>query len=469
MVFSSLIFLFVFLPAVLLIYYLSPRRFYNAIILVASLVFYLWGEPVYILIMIIAPFLDYTAGILIDKFEVGSKKRLIVLICSLSINLGILFVFKYSSFFISSVNALFHISVPDPKLPLPIGISFTTFQSISYVTDVYTRKVRVQKKIIPFISYGSMFPQLVAGPIVRYEDVQDEIDDLEVSLSKAGEGVALFIKGLAKKVLLANNVGLLWTEVKAEDFATLSVASAWLGIIAFSMQIYFDFSGYSDMASGLAKMLGFNFPENFNHPYTAGSVTEFWRRWHMTLTGWFKTYVYIPLGGNRGGTCQTLRNILIIWALTGLWHGASWNFVVWGLYFAAILIAEKLFLMRLLEKLPVLLRRLYAYTLVLFGWVLFDTDTLRGSFAFFRAMFGAGGMLAGSDGWYRFKSYALMLVICAAACGNLWRGVLRKIAEIKHGDKLLNLGAPVIQGAVMILCTAYLVNETYNPFLYFRF
>lgn len=469
MVFSSLTFLFAFLPVVLLIYYVSPRKLKNAVLLVASLFFYAWGEPVYIGIMLVSSMVDYIAGRIIAKYDEDKHKRFVTLIISVTVNLCMLFAFKYSSFFIGTFNSVFGTSLSDPELPLPIGISFYTFQSMSYTIDLYMRRIKVQKNLVSFIAYVSLFPQLVAGPIVRYEDVQNEIDERSITLSGAGEGVGIFIKGLAKKVLLANNAGMLWSEVKAGGFDDLSALSAWLGIIAFSMQIYFDFSGYSDMAVGLGKMLGFNFPENFDHPYLSRSVTEFWRRWHMTLTGWFRAYVYIPLGGNRCSRLCNLRNILVVWALTGLWHGASWNFVLWGLYFAAILICEKLFLAQILEKLPDLLRRVYSYLLVLFGWALFDTDSLSDCAMLLRAMFGGTGVLADGDGLYRLRSFFIVLALCLLACGNLRKRISDKICAIKNGEAVLSAAMPVIQLLLMIICTAYLVNETYNPFLYFRF
>ena len=469
MVFSSLTFLFIFLMPVVLLHRFAPVYLRNGILLAASLLFYAWGEPVYIVVMLFSSLVDYFAGRFMDRYDSDNKKRTGALLVSLIINLGLLFVFKYSSFFIGTLNDITGLSISDPKLPLPIGISFYTFQSMSYTIDLYMRRIKVQKNALSFITYVSLFPQLVAGPIVRYEDVQNEIDSREVTFSGIGEGVGIFVRGLAKKVLLANNIGLLWTQVKAEDFSSISMLSAWLGIVAFSMQIYFDFSGYSDMAIGLGHMFGFRFPKNFDHPYTAGSVTEFWRRWHMTLTGWFRTYVYIPLGGNRRGTFKTLRNIVIVWALTGLWHGASWNFVLWGLYFALILIIEKNFLMPFLEKLPRIVRCLYSYILVLFGWVLFDTDTLSDSAAFIRAMFGGNGVIVGSDALYRLRSYFLILLLCIIACGRIREKLLAWLLSLKNGKTALCVAAPVIELALMLVCTAYLVNETYNPFLYFRF
>lgn len=352
MVFSSMTFLFGFLPLVLMLYYISPMKVKNVIILISGIIFYAWGEPFYVIIMLFSTIVDYTAGIIMDKLDSNKRGRLICLIVSIVINLGLLCTFKYGSFLITSVNNMLGANIFDPKLPLPIGISFFTFQSMSYTMDLYMRKIHVQKNIISFTSYVSLFPQIVAGPIVRYADVAAEIDNRTITYPAVASGISIFIRGLAKKMLIANNIGALWGIVKAMDYNTLPMATAWIGILAFTFQIYYDFSGYSDMAIGLGKMLGFNFPINFDHPYVSKSISEFWRRWHITLGSWFRSYVYIPLGGNRGGTFKTVRNLLIVWFLTGLWHGASWNFVIWGVYFGVLIICERLFLRKWLEKIP---------------------------------------------------------------------------------------------------------------------
>lgn len=361
MVFSSITFLYFFLPAVLLIYYISPKKIKNIVLLLSGLFFYAWGEPVYVVIMIFSSFIDYAAGLIIDKYDDNQKKRTAALLVSLIINLGLLGVFKYSGFF----AGIFGIEIK--QLPLPIGISFYTFQSMSYTIDMYMRKIKVQRSFLNFATYVSLFPQIVAGPIVRYEDVQNEIDSRKTNIFLLGEGAGIFVRGLSKKVLLANNIGLLWTEIKGMEYSELSAATAWIGILAFTFQIYYDFSGYSDMAVGLGKMLGFNFPENFDHPYISRSVSEFWRRWHITLGSWFKSYVYIPLGGNRCGKLKTLRNTLIVWGLTGFWHGASWNFIIWGLYFGGFIILEKIWLGKKLERLPSLLSIFYTFFIVVIG------------------------------------------------------------------------------------------------------
>lgn len=467
MVFSSLTFLYFFLPIVMILYFVVPKKFRNAIILISGLFFYAWGEPVYVFIMIISTVIDYTAGRLIHYFDNDNKKRTVFLLVSVIMNLGLLAVFKYSSFIITTVNGIFGCDIPDPKLPLPIGISFYTFQSMSYTIDMYMRNIKVQKNIISFTSYVSLFPQIVAGPIVRYEDVAKEIDSRTVSVSKVSSGIGIFLKGLAKKVLLANNIGLVWTGIKAMDYGEISVVTAWLGILAFTFQIYFDFSGYSDMAVGLGKMLGFNFPQNFNHPYISKSISEFWRRWHMTLGSWFRSYVYIPLGGNRNGTVKTIRNLLIVWALTGLWHGASWNFILWGLYFGILIIIERLGWGKILEKLPPAISTLYTFLLVVFGWVLFDVNTLPQAFAYFKAMFGGAGVFADSTARYTLISNFTVFAVCIFASTDLYSKISEKLKSNK--TKLAEYIAPALQIAMLLMCTAYLVDATYNPFLYFRF
>lgn len=461
MVFSSITFLYFFLPAVLLIYYVSPKNVKNAVLLVSGLFFYAWGEPIYVLIMMFSSFVDYMAGLAIHKFDSNNKKRTAALLASLTINLGLLGVFKYSAFFAS----IFGIKLK--ALPLPIGISFYTFQSMSYTIDMYMRKIKVQKSFLKFAAYVSLFPQIVAGPIVRYEDVQNEMDSRTVNISKLGEGAGIFVRGLAKKVLLANNIGLLWSEIKGMDYSEISTVTAWLGILAFTFQIYYDFSGYSDMAVGLGKMLGFNFPENFDHPYISKSVSEFWRRWHMTLSSWFKSYVYIPLGGNRKGLLKTLRNTLIVWGLTGFWHGASWNFILWGLYFGVIIIAEKLFLGKVLEKLPSILTILLTFFAVVLGWVLFDTADLPSAFGYYAAMFGGTGKFADYTSFYQLKSNILLFAVCVIGSGNL-TSKIRSAIECRKPVVLEN-ALPAVQAVLMLLCTAFLVDASYNPFLYFRF
>lgn len=486
MVFSQLTFLYYFLPIVMIVYFFSSDKIRNVLIFITGLFFYAWGEPFYVCLMLLSTAIDYTAGRLMAKYDDDNKKRKICLIVSVCMNVGLLAIFKYSDFLIDSFNGVFGTSVTNPvvlvnkalnslypfglnekRVELPIGISFYTFQSMSYTIDLYLRNIKVQKSFLNFASYVSLFPQIVAGPIVRYEDVANELESRTVNIAKISAGIGLFVKGLAKKVLLANNIGMVWTQVKAMDYSTISVATAWLGIIAFAFQIYFDFSGYSDMATGLGKMLGFEFPKNFDHPYISKSISEFWRRWHITLGSWFRSYVYIPLGGNRNGNFKTYRNLFITWALTGLWHGASWNFILWGLFFGVLIIIERLGFGKILEKLPSAVSMLYTFVMVLFGWVLFDTDTLADAGRYYAAMFGAGGSLVDSYARYTIASNAVMLVLCILISGGLGSRLI-SFCEEKNKRASAVAGVAVKIGGLLI-CTAYLVGATYNPFLYFRF
>lgn len=470
----------------MIVYFFSSDKIRNVLIFITGLLFYAWGEPFYVCLMLFSTAIDYTAGRLMAKYDDDNKKRKICLIVSVCMNVGLLAIFKYSDFIIDSFNGVFGTSVTNPvvlvnkalnslypfglnekRVELPIGISFYTFQSMSYTIDLYLRNIKVQKSFLNFASYVSLFPQIVAGPIVRYEDVANELESRTVNIAKISAGIGLFVKGLAKKVLLANNIGMVWTQVKAMDYSTISVATAWLGIIAFAFQIYFDFSGYSDMATGLGKMLGFEFPKNFDHPYISKSISEFWRRWHITLGSWFRSYVYIPLGGNRNGNFKTYRNLFITWALTGLWHGASWNFILWGLFFGVLIIIERLGFGKILEKLPSAVSMLYTFVMVLFGWVLFDTDTLADAGRYYAAMFGAGGSLVDSYARYTIASNAVMLVLCILISGGLGSRLI-SFCEEKNKRASTVAGVAVKIGGLLI-CTAYLVGATYNPFLYFRF
>ncbi len=467
MVFSSLTFLYFFLPIVLALYFAVPKKSKNIILFISGFVFYAWGEPFYIIIMIISTIIDYTAGRFIDKFDNREKLRTVFLLVSVIMNLSLLAVFKYSSFFITNINFLFGTSFTDPKLPLPIGISFYTFQSMSYTIDLYMRNIKVQKNIINFTSYVTLFPQLVAGPIVRYEDVANEIDHRTITTSKIAEGIGIFVKGLGKKVILANNIGLVWAQVKAMGYDNISVATAWIGILAFTFQIYYDFSGYSDMAIGLGKMFGFNFPQNFNYPYVSKSISEFWRRWHITLGSWFRSYVYIPLGGNRKGLPRTLINLLIVWALTGFWHGASWNFLFWGLYFGILIIIERLGWGKVLAKLPAIVSRLYTFILVVIGWVFFEIDGMKPAFNYLKAMFGSNGVLIDTTAKYLIGTSLLIFVICIIASTEIIKKIYAKLNSLD--GNVVQYAMPVFQLIIMLISTAFLVNATYNPFIYFRF
>ncbi|MGG1518437.1 MBOAT family protein [Paenibacillus oryzisoli] len=468
MVFSSLIFLFQFLPAALLVYYASPKRLRNVVLLTASLIFYAWGEPLYIFLMIFATVFDYANGLLIDKFRHRKAIARTIFIGSLSGNLAILCFYKYAGFIVDNLNRLFHLQLQAADLPLPVGISFYTFQTMSYVVDVYLGKTAAQRNLAAFGTYVAMFPQLVAGPIVKYGEVARQLVSRSVTLERFGEGAEWFIRGLAKKVLLANHIGMLWTSVKAGPVEDVSMLSAWLGIVAFAFQIYFDFSGYSDMARGLGKMFGFELTPNFNYPYMSRSVTEFWRRWHISLGSWFREYVYIPLGGNRLGLRKQLRNLLIVWFLTGLWHGASWNFVVWGLYFGVLVTIEKLFLLKWLHRCPRTTGHLYTLLAVIVGWVWFEFDSLTSAWTFIGTMFGFA-----AHGWvdrqalYNLSTNGILLAL-AALCATPFPRKMASRLKIKW-----RLGGavavPALYFAALLLSTAYLVEETYNPFLYFRF
>lgn len=468
MVFSSLIFLFLFLPVTLLIYYLSPMRIRNAVLLAASLVFYAWGEPVYIFLMIFSTVFDYVNGILIDRYRHRKVIAQGVLILSMIGSLGILGFFKYAGFVLDNINSLFNLHLQAADLPLPVGISFYTFQTMSYIIDVYRRKVPVQKNLIAFSAYVTMFPQLVAGPIVKYEDIAGQLAKRTVTLERFGEGAELFIRGLAKKVLLANNIGLLWASSKAVPAAELSVLSAWLGIIAFTFQIYFDFSGYSDMARGLGKMIGFEFMENFNYPYISKSITEFWRRWHISLGAWFREYIYIPLGGNRAGTLKQLRNLAVVWFITGLWHGASWNFIIWGLYFGLFVTLEKLVLLKQLQRLPVFVSHVYTLMIVIIGWVFFEFEHLPAALTFIGTMFGAGTHgFADNRALYDLSANALLLLFLAVCATPFPSKALTRFRT--RFARFGTFAALAICFIFIVASTAYLVNATYNPFLYFRF
>ena len=466
MAFSSITFLYIFLPITLLVYYVVPKKRKNWVLFLSGLFFYAWGEPIYVFIMFLSTLIDYTAGRLMDCWDSDGKKRKILLICSVTMHLGLLAIFKYSSFFVENLNALFHSGIPDPQLPVPIGISFYTFQSMSYTIDLYRKKIKVQKNFVNFGAYVAMFPKILAGPIVRYEDVETELENRNLTMGETADGIGLFTRGLAKKLLLANNIGLLWVQVKEMPMDAMPSATAWLGILAFTFQIYFDFSGYSDMACGLGKMLGFHFPQNFNLPYTAKSVSDFWRRWHMTLSSWFKEYLYIPLGGNRNGTAKTIRNLLVVWTLIGFWHGANWNFIFWGLYFGTLLILEKFVYGKLLQKLPAFVRQIYTFLLVVFGWVLFEMETLGDAGAYLKAMFGGAGF-ADSRTLYLLSCYFLLFLICIFASASWGKRIYSRLS--KRLPKVMQAVLPVSVLLLMVVCTAYLVDAAYSPFLYFRF
>lgn len=471
MVFSSLLFLFRFLPVMLLLYFAVPEKFKNGVLFAGSLIFYGWGEPVYVALLLFSTAVDFLHGKLVGRYKragnIAAAKLAVA--SSVIINLALLGFFKYAGFLTGSLHSLFG-GVPVINPALPIGISFYTFQTMSYTIDVYRGRAGVQNSIVAFGAYVSMFPQLIAGPIVRYGTIEKELDSRKVSMAEFSLGVRYFCIGLGKKVLIANQAGAVWREITGIAPEGRSVLMAWLGIFAFGMQIYFDFSGYSDMASGLGRMFGFHFPENFRYPYESKSITEFWRRWHISLGTWFKEYVYIPLGGSRRGRLRQIRNILIVWLLTGIWHGAGWNFLLWGLYFGCLLLAEKLFLAGTLERLPSGVRSVYTLFFVFLGWVLFAFDDMRQGVAYLTQMFGlagATGKVAFVNGrtLYLLASNAALLIAAAVGSTRLPARLCKKYADGGRGRVL----EPVFVAAVLLLSTAFLVNAGYNPFLYFRF
>lgn len=466
MVFSSTIFLCVYLPLVLLGYYICPKKGRNLFLLIVSLVFYAWGEPKYVFLMIFSILVNYIFGRLMDKNRGRQKRMKLLLVLSVVIDLGLLSVFKYTDFVITNINAIFGANFDLLNIALPIGISFYTFQAMSYTIDVYRDDVRVQKNLIDFGMYITMFPQLIAGPIVRYADVQDQLADRSVTTVDFSEGVMRFVVGLGKKVLLANQMGAVWSDIYAFG-GDVSTLMAWTGAIAYTFQIYFDFSGYSDMAIGLGRMFGFKFPENFRYPYQSVSITDFWRRWHITLSTWFKEYLYIPLGGNRRGLARQALNLLIVWSLTGFWHGAGWNFVMWGLYYFVILFIEKLFLLKALDKLPKFFRHVYALLLIIIGWVIFASDDVSVLLPYLGSMFGANGAIGGMD-VYTLLTKAVLLIICCVASTELPKKLFLSAAGAMNEKAAFTLKS-VLMIALLALSMILLIGDSYNPFLYFRF
>ena len=475
MIFSSLTFLFAYLPLTLAVYFLVPLRWRNLVLLVVSLFFYGWGEPVYIIIMFLSILIDYSHGLLVEKYRANDKKARWFVAQSVIFNLLLLGFFKYGTFLAENLYLLTGLRIPESVtlggitipllgIPLPIGISFYTFQTMSYTIDVYRKDAPAQRDMVAFGAFVTMFPQLIAGPIVQYKTVAAELKERRYTAENFALGARRFCVGLAKKVLLANSIGALWdAQLTAQSAGTLSVAGGWMGLLAFGFQIYFDFSGYSDMAIGLGQILGFRFNENFDHPYLSASVTEFWRRWHMSLTGWFREYLYIPLWGNRGGTVKTLRNILIVWFCTGFWHGASWNFILWGLYFAAWLILEKYVFRGLLAKTPAAIKHLYTLIVVFVGWGLFAMEDLSVCGGYLASCFGAAPLWSAADG-YTLRSYAVTFVILALASTTLGVRGWARLSE-----RTRQVLTPVLMGLSLVVSTAYLVDGSYNPFLYFRF
>lgn len=464
MIFSSLLFLCIFLPVVLALYYASKNNTYKNVVLVAaSLIFYAWGEPVYVLALIFSSLVDYTAGRIIHK-HFGTWKAKAALIMSLTINLGLLGVFKYSGFFVDNINLLFGTDIPFRGFALPLGISFYTFQTMSYSIDMYRGNVKVQRSLLKFMVYVSMFPQLVAGPIVRYIDIESQMDNRKVSVNDFYQGTLRFAQGLFKKVILANSAGKVVATLLEGDLTTISAGSAWLGLLMYAFQIYYDFSGYSDMAIGLGRFFGFKFLENFDYPYISKNITEFWRRWHISLGAFFRDYVYIPLGGNRH---HHLRNIFVVWFLTGFWHGASWNFILWGLYYGFLLVLEKKCFKGALLKLPNWIGWIYSNVLVLIGWALFYFTDFSRLLQFFKTAFGLRGVWIDAVAKSEFMGSIFLLVLLILCATPVFKRIAQ-IAELK-APVLYKTAAPVWVAAVLFAAFVLLVGQTYNPFLYFRF
>ena len=466
MVFASVPFLFVFLPAVLAAYFLCPRRWHNAVLLVFSLFFYAWGEPVYILLMLSSITVSFLAGRALGRAHTPARRRA-VLSASVAYHLLTLGFFKYADFLIGTVNSLFGLSLPLLSLPLPIGISFYTFQTLSYIVDVYRGVCAPQRRWDWLAMYVSLFPQLISGPIVRYQTVEQQIAHRTVSRAQCAEGVRRFTAGLVKKVLLANNIGLVFTQILGNGALPQSVLAAWVAVAAYTFQIYFDFAGYSDMAIGLGKLFGFTFEENFNLPYLSRSITEFWRRWHISLGTWFRDYVYIPLGGNRCGWGRQLFNIAVVWLLTGLWHGASWNFVLWGAYYAVLLMVEKLGLLRVLARLPRMLQHAYALFFIVVGWALFACTEPGQLSGVFGALFGLSGVpLYDASSLFLLKNNVLLwLLLVFASTASFARLHTHLLSRHWYAEVLCPLGL----AAALLACTAFIVSGSFNPFLYFRF
>jgi alginate O-acetyltransferase complex protein AlgI len=457
MVFSSILFLFVFLPVILLVYFLVPKPAKNMVLLIGSCIFYAWGEPVYILLMLFSVAFNFVIGLDLERSQKNAVLCRRNLIFGIAVDVFVLFYFKYTGF----VFSIFHL--PFESIALPIGISFYTFQTMSYIIDVYRKKVEAQKNFFDFALYVTMFPQLIAGPIVRYSDICEQIHHRKISLFSFGVGTEYFIKGLAKKVLLANNMGAVTTAIQTLEFSRQSVLTAWLGAIAYTMQIYFDFSGYSDMAIGLGKMFGFDFMKNFDYPYCACSITEFWRKWHISLGSWFREYVYIPLGGNRVSVGKHIRNIFIVWFLTGMWHGASWNFILWGLYYGILLLLEKYFLHTVFEHIPVWTKRLYTMFFVIIGWVIFMSSSLQQISTYLGTMFGSHVAFCNSTTGYFLHTRGILFILCMLCCTPFVYRYFKKIIVRKTALAI------VINAFLFFVSVSYLVYDTYNPFLYFRF
>ena len=467
MLFSSVSFLYYFLPITLILYFVSKDKYKNIILLLASLFFYFYGEPKYTVLMLISAFSAYIHGILIEKFREKGYSKLF-LVSGLVVSLGILIVFKYMDFIIKNINYISNSNIKLLRLVLPIGISFYTFQGLSYIVDVYKKDAKVCRSFVDFATYVCLFPQLIAGPIVRYTTIEDELKNRTHSFDKFAYGVNRFVVGLAKKVILANNLGMLVDIMTKSN--EKSVLSYWMVAIFFSLQIYYDFSGYSDMAIGLGRMFGFDFLENFNYPFISKSIKEFWRRWHISLSSFFRDYVYIPLGGNRVSRGRWIFNLLIVWSLTGLWHGDSWNFILWGLYFALLLIIENLFLQNILNKLPALIQHIYAKFFIIISFVIFNNENIKDLWSSLYNMFNFRGLDLYNDfSTYYLKSYTVLLIVSVIGATPILKNIIQKINKNVTGQKVISTINPILNIVLLVVVTAYLIDGSFNPFLYFRF
>ncbi len=463
MLFTSISFLYYFLPTIIILYFITPKKYRNYILLIFSIIFYMYGEPKYVILMLVEILVAYFGALLIDKYK--SKE---IFLITIIIHIGLLCVFKYTDLFIGTINSIFKTNISFLNIALPIGISFYTFQILSYVIDVYRGKVKVQKNILKLATYVSLFPQLIAGPIVRYETICDELDNRDETIEKFSLGVRRFIIGLAKKVLIANMLGELCTKFSLVD--ERSVLFYWIFAISYMLQVYFDFSAYSDMAIGLGKMFGFTFLENFNYPFISKSITEFWRRWHISLSSWFKDYVYIPLGGSRKGTLKLVRNILIVWFLTGIWHGAAYNFILWGLFIGVFLVIEKLWLSKYISKLPKFLRNIYVLFIIMISFIMFNAGSINEAFFNIKGLFGLNKeVFINNYTIYYLKSYLIVLIIAIFGATPLFKNIIEKLKKSKCLNKIINILEPIFLVILLLLVTAYLIDSSYNPFLYFRF
>lgn len=463
MLFTSISFFYYFLPTIIILYFITPKKYRNYILLIFSIIFYMYGEPKYVILMLVEILVAYFGALLIDKYK--SKE---IFLITIIIHIGLLCVFKYTDLFIGTINSIFKTNISFLNIALPIGISFYTFQILSYVIDVYRGKVKVQKNILKLATYVSLFPQLIAGPIVRYETICDELDNRDETIEKFSLGVRRFIIGLAKKVLIANMLGELCTKFSLVD--ERSVLFYWIFAISYMLQVYFDFSAYSDMAIGLGKMFGFTFLENFNYPFISKSITEFWRRWHISLSSWFKDYVYIPLGGSRKGTLKLVRNVLIVWFLTGIWHGAAYNFILWGLFIGVFLVIEKLWLSKYISKLPKFLRNIYVLFIIMISFIMFNAGSINEAFFNIKGLFGLNKeVFINNYTIYYLKSYLIVLIIAIFGATPLFKNIIEKLKKSKCLNKIISILEPIFLVILLLLVTAYLIDSSYNPFLYFRF